>query len=168
MTSHRQPYRTHPEFSVFTGESGDWRARIYDKFNAYLAEAGLKPTHQRHSILGYLLDANMHLTAEEVYTSLRRKDPTIGKATVFRTLNLLEEAGIASRVLRADGKPHFEIKLLRPHHDHAICIECGAIQEIKSDLLERYQEEAAAEIGFKPLWHRHEIFGRCKACVSKR
>jgi len=163
-----------PEIAIFERgdrreEGGDRRrGRIFAEFNAYLAGQGLKPTHQRHAILAHLLDAKVHLPAEEVFSALKRKDPTIGKATIFRTLNILESAGIVARVLKADGKPHFEVKLLRPHHDHAICVECGAIQEIRHDRIERYQNEAAAEIGFVPLWHRHEIFGRCRACSSRR
>lgn len=163
-----------PEIAIFQRDGGPardgqrWRRQIFDKFAAFLAEQGLKLTHQRHAILAHLLDIKVHTAADELFAALKAKDPTIGKATIFRTLKLLENAGIVDRVSKADGRPHFEVKLLRPHHDHAICIECGTILEIRHDRIEQYQNEAVAEIGFVPLWHRHEVFGRCRRCNAKR
>jgi Fur family ferric uptake transcriptional regulator len=174
MINHSGKPPSRPEIAIFKHDGasaragGGWRKEIFEKFNAHLAEQGLKLTHQRHIILTHLLDAKVHMAADELFAALKTKDPTLGKATVFRTLNLLENAGIVARVLKADGKPHFEVNLLRPHHDHAICIECGAIQEIKSDKIEQYQNEAVAKLGFVPLWHRHEVFGRCRGCAGKR
>ena len=152
---------------TFAGDGQLWRRQTAEQFAVYLVKKGLKPTHQRQAILAHLLDLKRHACADEIFAALKRKDPTIGRATVFRTLNLLESAGIVDRVLKADGKPHFEVKHLRPHHDHAICVECGAIQEIRHDQIERYQNEAAARIGFVPLWHRHEVFGRCRRCAGR-
>lgn len=152
---------------AIAGDGQRWRRQTAEQFAAYLEHRGLKLTHQRHAILAQLLDLKVHTSADELFAALKRKDPTIGRATIFRTLNLLERAGIVGRVLKADGKPHFEVKHLRPHHDHAICVECGAIQEIRHDKIERYQNEAAAKIGFAPLWHRHEVFGRCRRCARK-
>ncbi|OGR59299.1 MAG: hypothetical protein A2X36_00090 [Elusimicrobia bacterium GWA2_69_24] len=141
---------------------------MLDRFRTHLDSHGLKLTHQRYAILSHLLDAKVHLTVDDIFRELKSSDPTLGKATVFRTLNLLESAGIADRVSKADGKAHFEVKLLRPHHDHAICIACGAIEEIRDEKIERYQNEAVAAIGFVPLWHRHEVFGHCRRCSGGR
>ena len=67
-----------------------------------------------------------------------------------------------------DGKPRFEVKYERPHHDHLICIQCGAIHEIQWPQVERIQEKTCKKIGFSPLFHRHEIFGRCRLCCDKK
>lgn len=161
------------EILLFEGRGGSgsnqqWRAQVFEKFRTHLAERGLKPTHQRNSILTHLLDARVHLTIDEIYAQIRSKDPTLGRATVFRAVKLLEDAGIAARVFVADGKPRFEGKMDRPHHDHAICIECGSILEFRSEKMELAQDEEVSKLGFKPLWHRHEVFGRCRACAEAR
>lgn len=161
------------EIVLFRGDgrnlekSAHWRRQVFDKLKAYLTNKGLKPTHQRNAILEYLLAARVHLTLEDIFAALKKKDPTLGKTTVFRTLKLLENAGIVDRVMEAEGRPHFEVKANRPHHDHAICIDCGAIHEFHSENMERRQNEAVAKLGFAPLWHRHEVFGRCRFCAAK-
>jgi Fur family ferric uptake transcriptional regulator len=77
---------------------------------------------------------------------------------------MLEECKLVDRVHTLEGKPRFEVKHERPHHDHLVCIECGAIQEIQWPQIEKIQEKTCKELGFVPLFHRHEIFGRCKNC----
>jgi len=68
----------------------------------------------------------------------------------------------------SNGPSKFELKADRPHHDHMICIECGRILEFQSPMMERFQDGAIRRHGFTALWHRHEIFGRCKACSIKK
>lgn len=166
------PRRSEREITLFekhgsAGTNQHWRAQVFEKFGTHLAEKGLKPTHQRNLILTHLLDAQMHLTMDDIFAELKAKDPTLGRATVFRTLKLLEGCGIVDRVSKADGKPCFEIKLDRPHHDHAICIECGAIQEFRSEKMEVAQDEVVSKLGFSAIWHRHEVFGRCRSCRAR-
>lgn len=136
-------------------------------FRSYLKRQGLKHTPQREEILAYLLKAEKHLSPEEIYQSLRERDPRLGRATVFRTLKLLEKGGLASHVTFADGRQKFERAHGRPHHDHMICIECGDALEFSSPAVERLQERIARRSGFHILWHRHEIFGRCRACEKR-
>jgi Fur family transcriptional regulator, ferric uptake regulator len=135
-------------------------------FRDYLQKHGLKGTSQREEILNFLLKAEEHLSPEEIYQSLRRKDPRLGRATVFRTLKLLEECGLASSVTFADGRHKYERKHGRPHHDHMICVNCGKTLEFSSPAIERIQDQVARRNRFKILWHRHEIFGRCAACEN--
>lgn len=171
--THKHSRRSEREILLFEergshGNNAQWRAQVFEKFGAHLAAKGLKPTHQRNSILTHLLDARVHLTMDEIFAELKAADPTLGRATVFRTVKLLEEAGMVDRVSLADGKPHFEVKQDRPHHDHAICIECGTIQEFRSAAMEAAQEEEVSKLGFKAIWHRHEVFGRCGPCGARR
>ncbi len=142
-------------------------AKEIDILREYVKQNGLKGTAQRERILEFLLGAGRHVSPEEVYDALRKSDDKLGRATVFRTLKLLEECGLASRVTFADGRQRFEPKYGRPHHDHMICVECGGILEFESPMMERFQDEAIKRHGFTALWHRHEIFGRCRACAHR-
>ncbi|MBI3012822.1 MAG: transcriptional repressor [Elusimicrobia bacterium] len=135
-------------------------------FQQLLSSKGLKCTKQREEILDYLLKARKHVTPEEMYRDINRKDPALGRATVFRTLHLLEDSGFANSIHLANGRQAYEHKFARPHHDHMICVECSAVIEFSSATIERIQEQITKEHTFSPLWHRHEIFGRCKKCAS--
>ena len=145
-----------------------WLKTILQTFQEYLSRQGLNLTHQREEILRCLMEADRHLGVEEVYERVRRKDRTIGRATVFRTVRLLQECGLVAEVGAANGRSKFELKADRPHHDHMICVECGRIMEFQSPMMERFQDEAIRRHGFVALWHRHEIFGRCHDCQEQK
>ncbi len=144
-----------------------WLATILQTFQEHLSHQGLKLTHQREEILRCFMAAERHLSVEEIYAASKKQDPTIGRATIFRTIKLLQECGLVAEVGSANGRAKFELKGDRPHHDHMICIECGRIIEFQSPMMERFQDGAIRRHGFEALWHRHEIFGRCRDC-SKR
>ena len=139
--------------------------RIRQLFEKYHHDKGMRMTPQRELILNYLLDAHHHVGMDEIYKALRPSG--IGKVTVFRALKMLEEAKLIDRVMLSDGKPRYEVNYERPHHDHLICIECGGIQEIQWPQIEKIQDKTCKDLNFLPLFHRHEIFGRCKTCQAK-
>ncbi len=139
--------------------------RIRQLFQEYHQKKGLRMTQQRNRILDYLLDAHHHVGMEEIYQAL--KSHGIGRVTVFRALKMLEESHLIDRVHASDGKPRYEVNHERPHHDHLVCVECGKIQEIQWPQVEKIQEKTCKELGFVPLFHRHEIFGRCKSCQAR-
>ena len=145
-----------------------WLSSILASFEEHLKRKGLSMTRQRKEILEHLMSAQRHLDTDEIYDALKKKDPTIGRATVFRTVKLLQECGLVAEVETAQGRSKFELKADRPHHDHMICIECGQILEFQSPRMEHFQDEAIRKHGFEALWHRHEIFGRCKDCRGHR
>src|SRR5579885_8773 len=149
-----------------TSDRSGYTRRTYSLFTEYLTKNGLRLTDQRRRILDYFLEADRHLSQEEIYAALRRFG--IGRATVFRTLKMLEEAKLINHVIGKTGTPRFELNLERPHHDHLICVECGAIQEVRWPKLEQIQERTCRKIGFTPKWHRHEIFGVCRECGRRR
>lgn len=148
-----------------TGRPG-YAQRIREAFQERLELSGLRLTRQREHILDFLLEAQRHVGLDEIYQALRKHG--IGRATVFRTLKMLEGSRLVERVSTPRGESRFEIKLERPHHDHLICVECGSIQEVRWPELERIQERTCRKAGFVPSWHRHEIFGRCRACAGRR
>lgn len=136
-------------------------------FRQALEARGLKFTRQRRGILEYLLRARKHVTPEQIYRDMSRADAELGRATVFRTLRLLEESGFADKIHFADGRQAYEHKFARPHHDHMICVECRDVIEFSNPTIERIQGRIAREYQFEPAWHRHEIFGRCRKCARK-
>jgi Fur family ferric uptake transcriptional regulator len=129
---------------------------------------GLRGTSQREGVLRFLAQAKGHLSLEEIFDGLRTFQPGIGRATVFRTVKLLEEIGLVSRVTFADGFPRYEYAHERQHHDHMICVNCGAALEFTSPAIERLQAAAARARGFAIRWHRHEIFGLCAPCAKRK
>jgi len=162
--------RTDPEELVYfpswmAGRHG-YSDRIRELFQEYHQEKGMRMTQQRSLILDYLLKAKHHVGMDEIYEALRGKG--IGRVTVFRALKMLEECKIVDRVTSLNGKPRFEVKYERPHHDHLICVECGAIREVQWPQIERIQEKKCRDLGFLPVFHRHEVFGRCPQCQKKK
>lgn len=135
----------------------------HEVLKAYLVRHKLKRSEQREVILDALLRSDRHLSAEDLLRAVKRRHPDVGRTTVYRTLKLLTEAGLA-RELVIDGQAHYERGYLREHHDHFICTSCGAILEFTSPDIERLQEEFAARLGFAIEAHRHEIYGRCARC----
>ena len=157
-----------PEHARKPRQHRQWLVGIERRFEEALKRQGLNLTRQRQEILHTLLAAEKHLTAEELYDLLKRKDPTLGRATIFRTVKLLQECGLAAEVTTAGGRSKYEIKADRPHHDHMVCMECGRITEFQSPRMEHFQDEAIRKHRFEALWHRHEIFGRCRDCRKEK
>ncbi len=135
-------------------------------FQKALESKGLKFTKQRAEILDFLLKAKKHLTPEALYRELSKKDSSLGRATVFRTLHVLEDAGLADKITLADGRNAYEHKFAKPHHDHMICVDCSEVIEFTNDTIEEIQNKITRSFGFSPLWHRHEIFGKCRKCKT--
>jgi Fur family transcriptional regulator, ferric uptake regulator len=149
-------------FPAYTEDRTRYTQRVRKLFGDYLAKNGLRLTGQRKRILDFFLQADRHLSQEDIYQALRKHG--LGRATVFRTLKMLQECKLVDHVIGSSGTPRFEVNLERPHHDHLICIDCGRIQEVRWPKLEAIQEKTCRKIGFTPKWHRHEIFGRCRDC----
>ncbi len=152
-------------FPTWTAGRKGYAERVRQVFQEYVRSKDLIFTEQRSKILDYLLQADRHLSQDEIYGALR--DQGIGKVTVFRTLKMLEECRLVERVTDSHGKPRYEVEMDRPHHDHFICLNCGTIIEIQWPQIEKIQEKVSKEMGFTIAYHRHELFGRCKECVSK-
>lgn len=152
-------------FPAWKSDPQGYTRRIHDYFARYLASHGLRLTSQRRRILDFFLRSDRHLSQEDIYGALRKHG--LGRATVFRTLKMLEECRLVNHVVGSTGTPRFEVNLDRPHHDHLICVECGSIQEVRWPKLEAIQEQTCRKIGFIPKWHRHEVFGRCRLCAKK-
>ena len=137
-----------------------------DVFAAYLTQHHLKRSEQREAILDVFLRSERHLSVDDLLGLVQKRRPDIGRTTVYRTLKLLQAAGLAQE-LALQGQTRFEREYNRKHHDHFICNSCGEIFEFSNPEIERIQDETAAGIGFVIQGHRHQIYGLCRSCAAR-
>ena len=138
---------------------------LLEKFKMLLRNNTLKFTKQRELILNFLYENDGHFTPEDIYMLIKKENPdiNIGIATVYRTLTLLEDSGIASSIsFGAQGKK-YELGL-KQHHDHLICSACGDIIEFFDETIEDQQEKIAKKFNFKMTDHTMKIVGLCEKC----
>ena len=133
-------------------------------FLKHIQKKGLKRTSQRDLILDVFLRTEEHLSNEDLYRLVKQEDPSVGQTTVYRTLKLLTEAGLAREVRFGDGRTHYEHNYKHQHHDHMICSECGKIIEFFSAELEALQDAMAAKHRFEVTQHLLRIIGVCADC----
>ena len=133
----------------------------------HIQAAGLRRTNQRDLILETFLSTEGHLTSEDLYGLVHKQDDAIGLTTVYRTLKLLTEAGLAREVRFGDGKTYYEHHHDHEHHDHMICTSCGLVIEFFSPDIESLQDEMADKFGFRPTHHSLRMWGVCSDCQTK-
>jgi len=136
-------------------------------FLEHIQKAGLRKTAQRDLILEIFLKTEEHLSSEDLYWLVQKQDPTVGHTTVYRTLKLLTEAGLAREVRFGDGKSYYEHHYNHEHHDHMICTECGKVIEFFSPELEALQDAMAEKFEFKLTHHSLRILGVCSDCQKR-
>ncbi|HTY19046.1 MAG TPA: transcriptional repressor [Myxococcota bacterium] len=133
-----------------------------DALSRYLEDRHLKRTRQRDAILDVFVETQGHISSEDLFQRVRERHPHIGYTTVYRTMKILCEAGLAVERVFEDGVTRFEIP--HEHHDHLVCLRCGRIVEFECSMIETAQERIAKEYGFRLLRHRHELYGHCPEC----
>ena len=133
---------------------------------SYLEDHNLKHTKQREAILDVFLEVSGHITAESLFNRVRELHSSIGFTTVYRTMKLLCDAGLAIERHFDDGVARYEFEL--EHHDHLVCTRCGKIVEFECAMIEQAQDEIGKRYGFRLLRHRHELYGHCRDCREDR
>lgn len=141
----------------------DEKARL----ESFLKKRGLKITRARETVLKAFMLVEEHISAEALYNKARELDPAIGQATVFRTIKLFTEAGIAKEAVRQDGAMHYEHAWQHEHHDHLLCISCGKIIEFSDETVEKAQKEIFKRYGFLERGHSLELLGLCPDCANR-
>ena len=131
-----------------------------------MRECGYRWTTQRRLIASEALSNHTHFTADQLLELCLIRDKGVSRATVYRTLAMLESAGFVEGLDTGDGGRKFEHTLGHEHHDHMICTSCGAILEFHDDALEERQLVAANEAGFEIERHSLKLFGKCGDCRS--
>lgn len=137
-------------------------------FNEYIRSKGLKETSQRNTILNAFLSAEEHLTAEDILRLVNKKKSKVGFATVYRTMKLITDSGVAQEVVFGDGISRFEHKYGHPHHHHLICTDCGEVTEFSSRKMEEVEKHILKKYSFRAESHHFKIFGLCQKCEKKR
>lgn len=133
----------------------------------YIAQKGLKKTHQRDIIAKiFFSHPARHYRIEELLEKSRREDSSISYATVYRTLMMLVDARLAFQRQFGKGQSIFE-QDFGHHHDHLICTNCGTIKEFENNTIEKVQKTVAKKYGFKLSHHKMELYGLCQKCRHK-
>jgi Fur family ferric uptake transcriptional regulator len=136
------------------------------RLRTHLKEHHLRATRQRNLILETFLDHSTHTSVDDLYQRVRARDPSVGHATVYRTMSLFVAAGIAAVRHFHEGISRYEPALDVDHHDHLVCVACGDIQEFEDPTIERIQEEVASTRRFQVRYHRLELYGLCQRCQA--
>ena len=134
---------------------------LMEQFHAYLRKKRLKSTKQRDLIAETFFGSPGHLSVEDLLSRVRVGHPGMGYATVYRTLKLLTECGLAAERRFDETPATYETTGDAEHHDHLICMECGHVLEFHSEEIENAQELMARSFGFSIVRHRHELYGMC-------
>jgi Fur family ferric uptake transcriptional regulator len=135
-----------------------------DQFVVFLKQQKLKLTPQRLRIAETAFDTHAHFTAEQLYDLVKKREPLVGRVTVYRTLEHLVESGMVEELSIAKGVATYEHTAGHAHHDHLICNRCGKVQELRSAKLEQLKEKEARAAGWEPQSHLLKIRGLCPDC----
>ncbi len=142
--------------------------QLRTRLNDYMARHGLRSTEQRRVVTEMFFSSQGHLSIEDLLEQVRLEEPKIGYATVYRTLKLLKECGLAYERHFGDGVSRYEVAWEDEHHDHLICVECEKIIEFEEDNIEQLQQKVANKYGFKLVRHKLELYGICSDCRAKK
>jgi Fur family ferric uptake transcriptional regulator len=135
-----------------------------ETLKARLAKKGLKSTEQRDIIADAFFKTTTHISLDELLAKSKKKTPKIGYATVYRTMKLLTEIGLAVQRQFGDGQTRYENLPDGGHHDHIICVKCSKIAEFQNQRIEELQMEVARKLGYKVINHKLELYGYCEKC----
>ncbi len=136
-------------------------------FLMLMNQRGLNTTKQRINIAKIFFTMKGHHSLEDIYQKVSQKVPSIGQTTVYRTIKLLCEVGLAEELQVGDGFARYEPVTTKQHHDHLICKQCGKTVEFSSPEIEKWQNDLATEHEFKLLEHHHILIGLCADCEKK-
>jgi Fur family ferric uptake transcriptional regulator len=141
-----------------------------EKLKNNLKEKGYKLTPQRRAVLDIIINnEGKHLTAEELYDLVKIECPEIGLATVYRTVQLLEELGVVYKLDLNDGCSRYELvhEDENHQHHHLICTNCGKVIEVEGDLLDSLEADIEHKYNFTIKNHSVKFYGICNECSNK-
>jgi Fur family transcriptional regulator, ferric uptake regulator len=147
---------------------GAGRAEVADatQIIGRLTREGHRLTTPRQAIIKLVAPRNDHFSAQEVWDEVRSQYHGIGRATVFRTLDLLTELGVLNRIHTGDGCHRYTVCETR-HHHHLMCVECGKVASLEAGGIEQQIRRMAGDAGFELLTHHLELIGRCADCRQR-
>lgn len=134
----------------------------------YFFQKGQKYSSQRKLIVDEIFKFHKHLEPQILISQILKKYNNISRATIFRTIKLLWEAGFISKTSDKDGLITYEHTLGHNHHDHLICLICGKVIEISNKNLEKIKTKLCKSKQFNHKYHNLQIYGECKKCQKKK
>lgn len=155
------PKNTQEKTCAKTAEEG------LNNFLMLMDQRGLNTTKQRVNIAKVFFCMAGHHSLEEIYQAIHKKHPSIGQTTVYRTIKLLCEVGLAEELHVGEGFARYEVSTAKQHHDHLVCKECGKTVEFSLPEVEKIQKELAESNGFTLIDHHHILLGICADCRKK-
>jgi len=154
-----------PEEDVSEQSNSEW---VKVTLAEFMRSTGKKNTRQRDVIVDVFLASDDHLTLQDLLNRVQVSEPNVGFATVYRTMKMLVEAGVAKERHFGSDQALYELVHQGEHHDHLICSRCGHIFEYEDEVIEIRQVEIAKSFGMRITGHRHELYaepladGPCK------
>lgn len=139
-----------------------------ERFTKYLREGKYRLTPERFAVLEKILTSEGHFDADELYLKLKSGGSKVSRATVYNTLDLLERCGLVLKHSFGENHSRYEKAHGRPHHDHMICVRCGAIIEYVSERIAKAYGEICREKKFRPISSSFQIFGICEKCQKEK
>ncbi len=152
---------------VPTGATDSRTLEALNSFERFLQERDLRLTEARAAIVEAALARAGHYPIDELIADLKQRGIRGSKATVYRTLPLLAEAGILQPAIVAGDSKSYETTYGKHHHDHLICQRCGQVVEFEFEAFEMLQKEVAQRHGFRLEGHHHELVGTCPTCLER-
>ena len=137
------------------------------KLAKYIHEKKMNSSKTRELIADIFFKVDRHLSLQGLFVLMRKNFPRIGISTVYRTLKVLQEAGLAVERRFSDSETVYENYDSENHHDHAICLNCSSIFEFENREIEALQMEVAKKLEFVLIEHKLELYGYCKKCHEK-
>lgn len=133
-------------------------------FTDFIKQKKLKYTKERSAILKEVFSHHNHFDPKDLLAAMEKRGIKISRASIYRTLSLLIECGLAVKAERTEKRIRYEHTFGHKHHDHLVCIKCGKIIPLYSEKLEQLQKKLCKEKKFKPITHTLEIKGYCSGC----
>lgn len=138
----------------------------FEQVEQLLAQSNIRLTPERRLIVKRAVSF-LHFTAEELVKDVRAEDASVARATVYRTLALLQDVGVVEKHDFRYGAPNYELTFGKAHHDHLMCVSCGEIIEFQEPRVETLQDEVVRRYNYQLISHTHKLYGVCRACRQK-
>ncbi len=143
------------------------REEIHREFQNFLQVESLKATTERFAVLDEVYSTNYHFDADDILLQMHKKNQPASRATIYRTLELLEKCGLIRKARLTDKKSYFEHTYGRHHHEHMKCTTCGKVIEFESEEIEKLQDAICRQYNFKMTHHILHLFGLCEDCQKE-
>ncbi|APZ90841.1 Ferric uptake regulation protein [Fuerstiella marisgermanici] len=139
-----------------------------EKFREFLVTRGMRLTHERDTIVREIFSDHDHFDCEDIASRLDKPQDgnRVSRATVYRTVTQLEEAGLIRKVARANDREVYEHDYGYPQHDHFICQKCDKLIEFRNEDISAILDKVSLEMGFRMTGHRLEAHGICSECAK--